>query len=271
MSKGEFERLKDSIRESGLLEPIVLHKDGRILDGRCRQEICEEIGLDPKYRNFNDDDEAAARFVVAMNIARRHLTTSQCAALGAEALDWYEAEAKKRQEEAGKAAAKKGGETGGKGRPKKDNSPSGKNSTKANDKGKAVARAAADFKTNPKYVQQAKKLKEEAPDLHEQVKKGEVKIGMAMKKLKERKKERRQKEDPEGAAIANEGELRSKVDQFNKKSMRWEQEWIDLVAEFRETKGVGKACVSAFETAIGFFDRCRNLYEEAKDGSRQNE
>ena len=48
-----------------------------ILDGRNRYRACEATGTKPKYEDYGGDDPA--RFVLALNVARRHLTPSQAA------------------------------------------------------------------------------------------------------------------------------------------------------------------------------------------------
>lgn len=68
--------LRQSIQEIGLLEPIVLF-EGAILDGRHRYKACTVTGVEPRFVEFEGDEEAALQFVLARNIARRQLTTIQ--------------------------------------------------------------------------------------------------------------------------------------------------------------------------------------------------
>lgn len=68
--------LRQSIQEIGLVEPIVLYQDA-ILDGRHRYKACQVMGVEPKFIEFEGDDEAALQFVLAKNVARRQLTTIQ--------------------------------------------------------------------------------------------------------------------------------------------------------------------------------------------------
>jgi len=77
-----FER---DIIENGLRNPkITLHPDGRILDGRNRYQVCKKHGIAIVHTTFEGDDAGALRFVVSANLARRHLTESQRAAIAAE-------------------------------------------------------------------------------------------------------------------------------------------------------------------------------------------
>lgn len=68
--------LRESVKSIGLVEPIVLY-EGAILDGRHRYKACTLMGVEPKFIEFEGDDEAALQFVLAKNVARRNLTTMQ--------------------------------------------------------------------------------------------------------------------------------------------------------------------------------------------------
>lgn len=50
---------------------------GLILDGRNRQIVCRTLGLPFPYREFMGSYEQARAFVIAKNMARRHLTRDQ--------------------------------------------------------------------------------------------------------------------------------------------------------------------------------------------------
>ena len=76
MSKEDFARLRDDIHSHGLRRPITLF-EGKILDGRHRHRACIECGVQPRFDQFADGD--AGQFVIAENLARRHLTPSQIA------------------------------------------------------------------------------------------------------------------------------------------------------------------------------------------------
>ena len=68
--------LRQSVAEIGLLEPIVLFQ-GAILDGRHRYKACQVMGVEPRFIEFEGDEEQALQFVLAKNVARRQLTTIQ--------------------------------------------------------------------------------------------------------------------------------------------------------------------------------------------------
>lgn len=68
--------LVDDIRRHGLLDAITLY-DGKILDGRNRYTACRILNIDPRFVNFEGDDEKALEYVISKNLARRHLNESQ--------------------------------------------------------------------------------------------------------------------------------------------------------------------------------------------------
>lgn len=81
MSLIDFDLLKESIKSSGLINPIQLY-EGKILDGRHRYKACNELGVQPKFQDYKGTDPVC--YINAQNLARRHLTPSQlacCAAL----------------------------------------------------------------------------------------------------------------------------------------------------------------------------------------------
>lgn len=77
MSGAEYDALRDDIAANGLLEPIWLHSDGRIIDGRNRYIACRDTGVTPKWRVYEGPDEGLVKFVVSLNLKRRHLDEGQ--------------------------------------------------------------------------------------------------------------------------------------------------------------------------------------------------
>src|SRR5689334_20533953 len=94
MTEPEFDELQDDIREHGQILPIILY-DGKILDGRNRAMACHKLGKAPKVETLVCDDPIS--WAISANAKRRNLTKSQLAAVAAESLALYEAEAKRRQ------------------------------------------------------------------------------------------------------------------------------------------------------------------------------
>jgi hypothetical protein len=69
-----FEELVASVHKYGLQEPIVTY-DGKILDGRNRYAACSKAGVMPNYAPYEGKDPLG--YVIAKNVHRRNLTTSQ--------------------------------------------------------------------------------------------------------------------------------------------------------------------------------------------------
>jgi hypothetical protein len=75
MSDEELANLAADIKANGLISPIVVDKDGLIIDGRNRARACEIAGIEPATVLFEGDDPRG--FIIGSNIARRHLTKAQ--------------------------------------------------------------------------------------------------------------------------------------------------------------------------------------------------
>lgn len=82
MQDAEYETFRADIAEHGLREPIWLHADGSIIDGRNRYRACIELGIEPAFETWNGNGSLVA-FVVSLNLHRRHLTESQRAMVAA--------------------------------------------------------------------------------------------------------------------------------------------------------------------------------------------
>jgi hypothetical protein len=55
--------------------PVVVDKDGFLIDGRNRARACEIAGIEPATVLFEGDDPRA--YIISSNISRRHLTKGQ--------------------------------------------------------------------------------------------------------------------------------------------------------------------------------------------------
>ena len=168
MTPEQYASLVEDIGENGLREPITLY-EGAILDGRHRQRAVEDLAergvtVKPQYREFEGDAGAAFRYVVSLNLHRRHLEFSQRAALAA----LY----KRSLQESG--AVKHGGDR-----------------TKQGVKfdaltGEAREVAAKKFNVSAGVVTEAEQVYEAAPDLFEQMVEGGETLQSAKREMKRR-------------------------------------------------------------------------------------
>lgn len=74
LTKERFAELVQDIKENGLLEALTTDPDGALIDGRNRYLACAEAGVEPRYVTYKGDPW---RFVVSLNLHRRHLTDTQ--------------------------------------------------------------------------------------------------------------------------------------------------------------------------------------------------
>lgn len=79
MGEAEFQQLKQDIKENGQQKWITFY-DGKLLDGRNRMRACEELGIEPSTEEIGDSGDGTFdpfKWVLSMNLHRRHLTESQ--------------------------------------------------------------------------------------------------------------------------------------------------------------------------------------------------
>lgn len=163
MTDADLEQLKDDIVINGQLDPVTLY-EGKILDGRNRWKVCTELGLVINYDQYQGDNPLS--FVISKNLHRRHLNPSQRAMIATDVKPLMEVEARKRQ------ATHQAGNTY-------------QLSAKVHeaDKGRSDSKAGDLFGVSGRYVAEAEKIKEEAPELVEQILNGELSITQAKRKV----------------------------------------------------------------------------------------
>ena len=161
----ELQLLRESIRQDGLLHPVILF-EGKILDGRNRYIACEMEGVVPSFEDFIGD--APAEFVSAQNLRRRDLTAGQRAAIAVELLPYFEQEAAERKRWLSGLRSNPGGERTLAEVPEIFPEP-----------GEAREAAAKATGANPRYVSELARIKRENPELHEQVKAGKLTVPQA--------------------------------------------------------------------------------------------
>jgi len=97
----DFDRLVDSIMENGLLTPLIVDANMRLLDGRCRLQACYVAGFEPEQLSF-EVSTADPEVIAEANIARRHLTPDQKAIMSVEELKKKRTKADVRKRTGGK-------------------------------------------------------------------------------------------------------------------------------------------------------------------------
>jgi hypothetical protein len=217
MEKPQYETFKETIKEHGLREDIIL-LDGQILDGRHRYRACLDVGIKPTFEQYNPAVHGAspAQFVLDRNLERRHLSASQKAAIAVEALPIFEQEAADRKTAAQFKVLPKEDETPQytdedglpettvKAHTRNKPQPEGPIPAPLEGKkgGKAADLVAERFGTSATMVRLAKRLKKENEDLYQDVLAGRVTVTAAIAtidaaKSNEDKKAKKEKERQE--------------------------------------------------------------------------
>lgn len=166
MSDDEFAALVEDIRANGQRQPIYLYEN-KIIDGRNRYRACQQLGIEPDTRVW-DGVGSLVSFVVSLNLQRRHLTSSQRMTVGLDILPFYEAEARERQ----LATLKQNQTSVDKLIYQRIDGPHERAPQPIDEVAKLVG-------TNRQYMSDGKKLRDEAPELLERVRSGEITIPQA--------------------------------------------------------------------------------------------
>ena len=145
MDAEQFQGLLADIKQNGLREPIIVDLQNRIVDGFHRYRACIKADIKPKIERRSLTNDEARDLSISRNLHRRHLSTSQRAAIAA-----------------GLATAKQGG------------------SQPANLPGcLSQAKAASLLGISERAVRSAVKVQGRSPDLHQQVKAGRLSVHLA--------------------------------------------------------------------------------------------
>ncbi len=97
LSEVEFDSLKQSIKEEGLHIPVIVNKQGIVLDGHHRFRACKELGIrlqfhTKEFKNSLDDRQ----FLIEVNLRRRQLNEFQRVEIGYLLEDIQKEKAKRR-------------------------------------------------------------------------------------------------------------------------------------------------------------------------------
>jgi ParB-like chromosome segregation protein Spo0J len=191
MREEEWKPFLESVRTSGVQDPLTVQKGGRVLDGRHRLRAAKESAQETvpaRVVDLGPDEQTALVYRTAL--LRRHLGDDQRAMLAAR---WAEAESKKSRSE----RARKAGLAGGRGRekspagpgdaaaPKTAGDPNGQTKTV-----RARTRAATQYRVPERKVRAAIDLEKASPDLAAKVLAGGMTLNQARRALtKDRKPE----------------------------------------------------------------------------------
>lgn len=175
MSQEDRDALKEDISKNGVIEPVVVWCN-QIVDGRHRYEIANELDCYVPVKGLADSltEEEVLEYVLSKNFTRRHMTSSQRAAVAADAGTLL-AEMENRR---GMEEAKQAGKT-----VTEDEFGVLIDGVAVITEGRTVEIVAARAGTNKQYLYDAATIKEGSRELLDRVKAGELTIPQAKKIL----------------------------------------------------------------------------------------
>ena len=221
MQEDQLQELAADIKKNGLIQPVWLYQ-GMILDGRNRWAACKIAGVDPKTKEYTGDEPTC--FAVSLNDKRRHMNKGSLAAVAAELEPFFAEDAKRRQKEHGGTAP---------GKPKTLGEkipqvfPQPEKPTERNPK--ATEEAAKSVGVNHRYVSDAKRVKQEAPEVFERLKAGKITLQDAKREVAKKPTDDWRKDERERQAKVNAGETVVANAQSDKNLICWaEREGLDV-------------------------------------------
>jgi ParB-like chromosome segregation protein Spo0J len=170
MTPEECAVLKRDIQDHGLREPLLL-AEGKVAHGRHRLRAARELGIAQVPVKDWDGQGSLVERLLALNLYRRHMSSSQKAALAVDLKPRLKAEACERK--CSGKRSEKVPQIFGEGSPDRH----------AGEAAELLARLTG---TNRQYVSDADRLKKEALDLFEKVRRGEMTIPEAKRAHQER-------------------------------------------------------------------------------------
>ena len=198
----ELKQLADDIAEHGLHEPVWLWRDGEqvwLVDGRNRVAACEMAGRPVTHRWYEGDDPVG--FVLSENVKRRHLTPGQLATTTIKAEELYERLAFEAEERRCAAIAEDNRlNPRGPGHPVCK--PTTANRRSSVREPTTAAKAAAATRAKTRNVEKAKRIQAQAPDLFEQVDKGQIAVDRADRIIRNREADQRRVAQAKAEAAA---------------------------------------------------------------------
>ena len=203
LTGAELKELADDIRANGLIEPLWLWVNAEsvtmLLDGRNRLAACTAAGVRVTTRTYKGDDPIG--FSISQNLKRRHLTVAQVAFVGVDLVPMYEAEAAERML-AGKAAEPETPADDPVADRPQGADPKPKPKSKSKRAPLSRDRAAKAAGTSGRSLAKAKRVKEQAPDLAQKAKDGQISLDRANRILRDREAEQRRIDEAQAEAAA---------------------------------------------------------------------
>jgi protein gp37/ParB-like chromosome segregation protein Spo0J len=194
----ELRELCSDIKDRGLQQPIIVWRDGTLLDGRNRLVACYRTNQEVVLEHYEGDDPV--QFSLSANLHRRHLNAGQRAVVALKVRELLQPAAKERQREAASEAAQSRprDETGKLqvspylGEPGQPRAPvlieqSAKQA--ASEQRKTTAQAAKIVGASRSAVEQAARVAKVAPDLLPQVQAGTMALDKAHREAQHRERQ----------------------------------------------------------------------------------
>jgi hypothetical protein len=197
LDEDKLQELAADIRTNGLVNPIWTY-EGKVLDGRNRYKACLLANVAPKFNEYKGDEPTA--FAVSMNDKRRHMNKGQLGAIGAELEPYFAKDAKRRQAE---QAVKNQPQAKAQ---KVEKIPPSEADVRPVEKSKARQEAAKSVGVNDRYVQDAKKVKQEAPEVFEKLKAGKITMQDAKREVAKKPTDDWRKDERDRQALAKKGQ-----------------------------------------------------------------
>ena len=186
----ELRELCADIKDRGLQWPIVVWRDGTLLDGRNRLVACYRTNQEVVLETYEGDDPV--QFSLSANLHRRHLNPGQRAVVALKVRELLQPAAKERQREAGEQYGKGAKVSADLREAIKAPGPvlieqSAKQA--ASEQRKTTTQAAKAVGASPRAVEQAARVAKVAPDLLPQVQAGTMALDKAHREAQHRERQ----------------------------------------------------------------------------------
>jgi len=182
----ELRELCADIKERGLQQPIIVWRDGTLLDGRNRLLACYRTNQEVVLETYDGDDPV--QFSLSANLHRRHLNAGQRAVVALKVRELLQPAARERQGERTDLKPKAPDiradlrESSSTPKPQPLPPPA--------DQRKVAAQAAKAVGASPRSVEQAARVAKVAPDLLPQVQAGTMALDKAHREAQQRERQR---------------------------------------------------------------------------------